>query len=731
MSGHKALMLGCSLAALGGAANAQETVPGQVGEVVVTAQRRSESVQDVPISINVFSQEKLEAAAVQSLPQLAQLTPGLQFQAIGATETPFLRGVGNTISLAGSESTVALVVDGVYISAQAAILKSLASIEAIEVDRGPQGTLFGRNATGGVIQIRTRDPGPARKLDMMVGYGNFDTWEGSIYGSAPISDTLASDISVSARHQDDGWGVNLFNGDDVFKGYDYALRSKSVWRPGEATKVAVILDYEKVRSQHGFATRLPLNGEFGYNQAGRNGFVFTGGFYDVNADFKSGNTTKTGGGSVDWSQDLGLATFRSISAYHQQKWVGTVDFDNTPFPGSHQTFSPDIETYSQEFQLLSPPEGPLTWVLGSYLYRDVSHYAPTFIDYPAGAVVSDTTIDGKLFTNSWALFGQGTYALTEATRFTAGVRYTEDRRRIRNTQSSLGPVPGPLTQTGKDTFPKVTYRFALDHRFTEQVMAYVQVSRGFKSGLFNNQTLQPANSASALVIKPETLDAYEAGFKSDLFDRRLRLNVSAFHYNYQDQQVSAFTGTTRIILNAASSKIDGLDLELVATPTNNLTLTVTGELLDAKYKDFPGAPRFTPAAGPPPLIGNIVTPTDASGNRVVNSPRFTGTFAVDYTVPLEAGKLVLSANLYHNSGYYFDFANLRRHPSFQLLSGSAKFIVGDDGRWDVSIWGNNLLGQEIYASNTPFGLGPQGLFGGDAVVPRAPRTFGVRVGAHF
>ncbi|MDB5425254.1 MAG: TonB-dependent receptor, partial [Phenylobacterium sp.] len=482
MTRLKVLLLGCSLAALGGAAGAQETRAGQVGEVVVTAQRRSESVQDVPISINVFSSEKLAAAAVQNLPQLAQLTPGLQFQAIGATETPFLRGVGNTISLAGSESTVALVVDGVYISAQAAILKSLASIEAIEVDRGPQGTLFGRNATGGVIQIRTRDPGQTPKLDAMIGYGNFATWEGSFYGSTPLSDALASDIAVSARRQSDGWGTNLFNGDDVFKGYDYALRSKSVWRPSEAAKVAVILDYEKVRSQHGFATRLPLNGEFGFNQVGRNGFVFTGGFYDVNANFKSGNTTKTGGGSVDWTQDLGLATFRSISAYHHQRWVGTVDFDNTPFEGSHQTFSPDIETYSQEFQLLSPSEGRFTWVVGSYLYRDVSHYAPTFIDYPAGAVVSDTTIDGKLYTNSWAVFGQGTYKLTDATRFTAGVRYTEDRRRIRNVQSSLGPVPGPLTQTGKDTFPKVTYHFALDHRFTERVMGYVQVSRGFKSG---------------------------------------------------------------------------------------------------------------------------------------------------------------------------------------------------------------------------------------------------------
>lgn len=723
------LLLGASVAAIAGAASAQEAAPSALEEVVVTAQRRSESVQDVPISINVFDEQRLEAAAVQSLPEIARLTPGLQFQAIGATETPFLRGVGNTISLAGSESTVALVVDGVYISAQAAVLRSLANIEAVEVDRGPQGTLFGRNATGGVIQIRTRDPGPEPKLDLMVGYGNFETWEGSFYGSMPLSDTLAADLSVFARDQNEGWGTNLFNGDEVYRGYDYALRSKWVWRPSDATRVAVILDYEKLRSQHGFATRLPRIGEMGLNQRGRNGFVNTGGFYDVNINFDAYNITKTGGGSIDWTQELGFATFRSITAYHKQKWVGKVDFDGTPFDGSHQTFRPTINTYSQEFQLLSPSEGRLTWVLGTYLYRDVSHYAPTFIDYPAGAPLSDTTIDGKLFTTSWAYFGQATYSLTDATRLTAGLRYTEDSRRIRNIQSSLGPVPGPLTQTGKDTFPKITYRLALDHRFSDQVMGYVQVSRGFKSGLFNNQTLQPANSPNALVILPETIDAYEVGVKSDLFDRRLRLNASVFYYDYQDQQVSAFLGTTRIILNAASSEIKGVDVELVAAPTSNLTITANAEWLDAEYQEFPTAPLFTPT--PAPGIGNTVTPFDAAGKKVVNSPRFSGTLAVDYTIPLSSGELVLGANLYHSSSFYFDFANLRRHPSYELLSGTAKWVIGDDGRWDVTLWGSNLLGQKIYASNTPFGLGPAGLFGSDAVVPRAPRTYGVRVGAHF
>ena len=220
------LGLGCVTAALlslpvevGLAQDALQT-NGGLEEVVVSAQRHTEAAQDVPISITALSGSQLAAAGIETLVDVAQVTPGLQFQALGATSVPFLRGVGAAVTSTGSESTVALFVDGVYISAQPASLMSLNNIASVEVDKGPQGTLFGRNATGGVIQVRTRRPSQQSQLEMNIGYGNYGTTDASLYGTTGISATLAADISLTYHNQSDGYGTNLFNGSDVYKGYD-------------------------------------------------------------------------------------------------------------------------------------------------------------------------------------------------------------------------------------------------------------------------------------------------------------------------------------------------------------------------------------------------------------------------------------------------------------------------------------------------------------------------------
>lgn len=707
---------------------------GQLETIVVTAQRRAESAQDVPISIVAYTAEHLEAVNVQSLPQIAQVVPGLQFQAVGATSVPYLRGVGAATTGAGMESTVPLIVDGVYISAQGASLMALTNIESIEVDKGPQGTLFGRNATGGVIQVRTRQPTHEAKLDATVGIGNYETYEGSIYGTTGLSETLAADISLSARDQQDGFGTNQFDGSDIYTSYDYTARSKWLWTPADATEVTVILDYARLRSQTGFATRLPKQGELGLDQRGRGGFQYSGDFYDVDLDFESYSRTKTYGGSVDWLQDLGFANLRSISAYHEQKWVGHLDFDLSPNPGSHQIQEPTYETFSQELQLLSKEDSKLTWVLGAYYYNDVAGYHPAFIDYPAApnpANFQDTTIESEQKTNSWSVFGETKLPLTDATRVTLGLRYTSDDRDAVIAQTAAAPLPPSITQKGSKTFSKVTYRAALDHRFGDSLLGYVQFARGFKSGFFNTLTLQspPGQPTVPLAVDPEVLDAYEIGIKSDWLDNRLRANFSAFYYDYQDQQVNAFLGSTRILLNAAGSDIYGLDFELIALPVNDLRVSFVGSYLHARYSDFPNAPLFTPA--PAPGVGNIVTPVSAKDNDVVNSPTFSGTVAVQYTLPIGARELELNANAYYNDGYYFDFANTRKQDAYTWLNASVKWTFGADNNYDVTVWGANLLEEKVYASVNQVGLGPGGLFGGDSLTPREPRTYGIRFGAHF
>jgi iron complex outermembrane receptor protein len=716
------------------AENAPDTNVGGLDEVVVSAQRRTESAQDVPISITALSGDQLTARGIDSLLEIAQVTPGLQFQAIGATSVPFLRGVGAAVSSSGAEATVALVVDGVYIAAQPASLMSLNNIDSIEVDKGPQGTLFGRNATGGVIQVRTRRPTQESRLDMTVGYGNYQTVDGSLYGTTGITSTLAADISLSYHDQGDGYGTNLFDGSDVYKGYDYVARTKWLWTPTDSTEITFIGDWEKLRSQTGFATRLPRKGELGLDQRGRLGFQYSGGFYDVDLNFPSGNVTQTRGGSVDFLQRFGVANLRSITAYHTQDVVGRVDFDLTPNDGSHQTFKPTEKTFSEELQLLSPDGSKLSWVGGLYFYQDTSGYDPVFINYaqPNGANLHNTTIESEMKTKSYAAFGQTTIPLPFDSRLTLGVRYTNDKRDFRLNQSAAAAPPATVSQVGSETWPKTTFRAGLDHRFSAQALGYVQVSTGFKSGLFNTQTVQsvPGQPASVpLPVQPEKITAYEVGLKSDYLENRLRFNLAAFYYDYKDQQVNAFIGSTRTLLNAASSKIKGIDFELTGKPSDKMTLSWTGSYLHARYDKFPTAPLFVPV--PAPGIGNIATPKDASGNDDVNSPAFTTTLAINYAVPLGTNRIDLNANAYYNSGYFFDFANTRKQGGYTWLNASAKWTFGRNAAYSVTLWGDNLLDREVYSSVNQVGLGPAGLFGGDSITIRPPRTYGVRLGASF
>jgi iron complex outermembrane receptor protein len=727
--------LGLALLAIAGTAIAQSTtnddVPGSIEEILVTAQRRFESSQDVPISIDVFKAERLGAAGVLALPELNVVTPGLQFQRAGATTSPFLRGVGAQTSTAGSESALALFVDGVYIAAQGASLMSLSNIDSVEVDKGPQGTLFGRNATAGIIQVTTKRPSHDPTAEITLGYGNYDTADATLYATAGVTSNVAADIALSMHRQFDGYGTNLFTGRPIYRDWDYTGRTKWLYTPSDDTEVTLILDYEQLRDEGGFASRLPRLGELGLNQRGRGGFQFSGGFYDVDSDAPGFNHTTTWGGSINALHDLGFAKFRSISAYHEQRWVGLTDLDLTPNFGTVDVFRPHQETTSQEFQLLSPDneQSRVKWVAGTYLYHDLSKYDPTNILYGAGPL-SNTTIYGSLLTNSWAIFGQGTIRLAPKTHLTLGIRYTEDDRSINDEQTSVGPIPGTLAQRGDASFPKVTYRAALDHRFTDEVMSYVQFSTGFKSGFFNNQALQspPGRPTTPLAIEPESIRAYEIGLKSDLLDRRLRVNVSSFYYEYDNEQVNAFLGPVRILLNAANAQLHGVDFDVQAAATRRLSLSFNGEYLSAHYKDFPGAPLFI--ATPAPGIGNTVVPLDAGGKIMINAPEFTATLAGNYSIPFRDSTLALDANLYYNSGYYFDFANTRKQGGYPWLNASAKFVA-PSGKWDVMLWGKNLTGEEVLAQDGLIGTGPGKLFGGDALVPSKPRTFGVRFGAHF
>jgi len=724
-SGAIALLAVSAVATGARAQAASETAAGTVGEVVVTAQRRSEAAQDVPIALTVQTAEALQNAGAARYEDIAVLTPGLQFQAIGATQMPFLRGVGATTSAAGSEAGVALYVDDVYFPSSPASMMSLNNIDSVAVLRGPQGTLFGRNATGGVVQITTRRPGPTPRFDASLGYGNHDTKEGSLYASMPLSDSVAADIAISARNVDGGWGRNLFKDDPVFQTYDRAARTRWEFTVGPNTQLTLSGQYFRTKSEHGFSSTRLGPGELGQNERYTGGVIATEGFYDVDLDGFSGNSTKVYGVSARVVHSLGFADFKSVTAFTRMKYDGWVDFDFTRAFATYVNITPNENTYSQEFQLASPSESesPLKWVTGVYLYRDAAQYDNQRTFVPG---VFTQFLNTKQNTKSWSVFGQVDYNITEATEVTLGIRYNRDRREFFGGTLTVRPVGAAVAapSSGARTFDGTTYKIGLNHHFNDDLMAYIGYTTGFKSGFFSTQTIQvvPGQPTVALPVNPEKVKSVEGGFKSILADRKLRLNASAFYYDYSDLQMNAFlNNTTRVTLNVKKAEIYGLDVDAEWHVNDQLYFTLAAEWLHARYTDFANAPFFTPRTAAPwgllPSIGN------AKGNHITNAPDFTATLGANYTVPLESGELSFNGTAFYNGGFYFEPMNRLHQKSFVTINSTVKWTSAE-GRYEIALWGRNLADEKVYASANP-------TIGGDAAEPREPRSFGVRVGVHY
>jgi iron complex outermembrane receptor protein len=689
-----------------------------VEDIVVTANRRQERLQDVPIAVTAISGDLGQKLGISSSSSLAAGVPGLTFNTQGNTATPFIRGIGNPSGAIGQEATVSTYVDGVYIASPQAMLFTFNNIDRVEVLKGPQGTLFGRNATGGVINIITRKPSFTPKLEAEVGYGSYDTLSGSAYASTGLSETLAFDVAAVASHQRDGWGTNLATGGEVFRDRNVAVRSKLLWEPSTRTSVTLMGDYSFSRTEIG------LNTHQAEGTVGLGGIVYEG-HYNIRNVPNTYSRVRQGGVSAHIEQDLDWARIVSISAYRDVKGVYTVDQDASAPVIVDATLRSRETSFTQELQLLSASDSSIQWLLGGYYLRGSAAYTPlTLKGLAFGGAVID--IAGKQTTDSYAGFGQATAALLESTKLTLGLRYTSDSREVEGSTTASGFLVGSATQ--KARFNKLTWRVALDHRFSEEAMVYASFNRGFKSGTFN------VISYASPPVRPEVLDAYEVGLKTDLLGRRLRFNASMFYYDYQNIQVDSIVNGGTILLNAASARVKGADFEVTAVPIDGLTLGAGGSYIDGKYKSFPDAPYYnslpgggnelasTPGSCPAgsPFTGNGC---DASGNRTVQTPEFTFNVSAAYEVKRDSGTYDANINLYHNSGFKWSVDNRLTEPSYQLLNGSIGWRSPDD-RFSVRVWAANLL-------NTQYHVLVVHELPGDHASPAAPRTYGVKLGFKF
>lgn len=700
------------IAQTGGAAGADA---GQLEEIVVTAQKREQNLQKVPISVTAIGGEKLETRGIEAVTDLGTSVSGLTFQRVNGIVLPFLRGIGNTGNAAGNEPSVATYVDGIYYPRPISSFFDLKNVERVEVLKGPQGTLFGRNSTGGVINIITRDPSHNTAFSASASYGRFNAVQGDAYFTTGLGETMAIDLSVSGKTSD-GFGKNIATGGRY--GYEDSIlvRSKLLWEPHDETRVIVSGFYSgsKQSSQRasfpGYPSRSFLTGTILRPE--------TISFWDGTDSENSRDIFKVYGANLRVEQGLSFAKLTSITSYTHSYEDSIYDGDFLPQKDFVAQGKGPVDVFSQEIQISNKKDSSIDWILGLYYYNNKTSYdsltfkGPLFQFAPPGG---DFNSPAQQKIESLAAFAQATVEVAQSLSLTGGIRYTHDDLRGSGQFQLLGPPATPFVSPvpdGHDKIGKVTFKAALAYQFTPDVLGYLSFSRGYKAGNFNLLTY-----GSDKPTDPETIDAYEAGFKTELFDRRVRLNGAAFYYKVAHPQVALIKGQTIFFSNAGGSEVKGAEFDAEFVIVHGFTARAGATYLDSKYTDYLGAPASIPDivnGGSIPVAGGI----DARGNRTPLAAKLTFNLGADLTIPTSVGDVTLTADWYHNSGYFFEPDNLLRQNAYEMINAQMRWKISPS--YAVRLFGRNLANERIIAGAASY-QGPTG-FG---YVPAAPRTWGI------
>ncbi|GGB92927.1 TonB-dependent receptor [Novosphingobium endophyticum] len=711
----------------------EQTTSRGLSEIIVTAQRRAENLQEVPIAIAAVTAEALDRAGINETNTISQIVPSVNFQRSGASGLFFVRGVGTTNASVGDEGSNAFYVDGVYVPDLSGTVTQFNNIERIEVLKGPQGTLFGRNAFGGLIHIITKEPGETFEASGEAGLANYETVHGKLYVGGPIAENLSMDLALTGYDQGKGWGRNLTVDRDIKKMQYWGARSKLVWRATDDVKVTLGGDYYDMDDN----TAIGWSIDEDYPSRGFTGPVFSVGSMDTQANDYSLTKLESWGINGTIEADLGPVSLTSISSVRDSKNVSDFDVDGGPLPWLRIAFTSGSRAYQQELRLASNDTDPLSWQVGAFYLRSEVFNRSMFSGLGLSPL-SGLFIDATLDTDSYAGFGEVSYKITPTTTITGGIRYTEDIRKLGGGQSPIvGTTMLPQIPTeDKISYGKFTYRAALRQELSEDISVYASYNRGFKAGTYSLQS--PANAP----VNPQFIDAFEIGVKSELFNRMLRLNASVFHYdisNYQIRSAALSNLGSAVLLNAASVKVDGLDVEFEAAPMDSLRLFGGFTLLDSRFDNFgaPGSDFQAPFIYPLPAVCDAPgtsdpgtstgTPTggfltclgDASGLQTPGAPDFTASLGMSYSVDLD-DRRSLRFNLLgsYNSGFPFESDGTLRQKEYALLNGSVAYWVTEN--WGVEIWGKNITGTKYFQQKISTGLGA-------TTARAAPSTYGVTV----
>lgn len=744
----RSLLIGTGAVALlwtGSAVAQTETEPQEdasarrLESIVVTAQKRAEDVQDVPIAITALSSSTLEKQRVTDVTSLDNLVPGLRIAAADAAANPkiFIRGAGLNDFNPTSSSGVGLYADGVYIGSPLAQFSTFYDLDRVEVLRGPQGTLYGRNTTGGAINVISKRPTFSPEGYASVEAGNFGSVElNAAYGGPIVGDKLAFRIAGQYA-EDDGYSTNAVTGNKVNNTARYAVRGSLLYTPDDLTDILLTVN---TFSNRGGAVQPKSRQLFPADPsaAGPDGvcapaFFRSGlctdalGFADTSADPYTITADVEGKDKVDlWSaaltidREIGDLTLTSITAYQDVERSAHENTDSSPLQMLEAFYNNTQEQFSQELRLASDGER-LKWVVGGYYMKDTttsdSAYdilrilRPLFItpENPTGVSPENSVIYlGYPYTqktDSYAIFGQADYELAPGLILTAGLRWSADEKSMDYSTIAEGVLPVFSYQADK-TFSDWSGKIGLKYDLTDTTNIYASYSRGYKSGGFFG-----GNADSPEQIAPyenETVNAYEIGSKSDLWDNRLRMNLSGFYYDYQDIQAYSTVErnglTVQVLDNAAGAEMYGAEAEFTVMPIENLDLSLGLAWLHAEYGEYNS-------------LGD-----DYSGNQMPQAPEYSLTSRAAYAIHTKTGVVITpSIDVSYRSKVYFDSTMRERLSDPELwLVGAELSVMSPDGSIEAGLWGRNLTDEAYLTSANPIDS-----LGVDLLTYSRPRSAGL------
>ncbi len=653
------------------------------GEIIVTAQRRAERMTDVPITMTNLDSDALTRDGVKSLADIGSVMSGLRFDTRGGSAQATIRGVGTSIALAGAASNVGIYVDGFNAVNPLSTDFQLLNVENIQVLKGPQGTLFGRNTTAGAILVTTSKPSTATKAIVEASYGSYNTQQIQGYATTGLSDRVAVDVAAILS-KGDGFVTNLFTNDDKVGRYrNWSVRVGLNIDLTDNFSALFRYNHSHVNDPQDILYGVySLNGVPIATAASTNapGAIIATKRGTIAADdpviYRS--ATDWFQGTLSW--DLGFATLTSYTQYRKDsspQKTSSTDLTNL----KQSTLNVEIyaKTFTQELLLASKPGTPLQWTTGLFYFD----YNDRWISQTATTGPLLPNLDTGVNPKSMAAYADVTYELTDKLFFTGGIRYTHDKTVNAFFATTTARTDFPALKTNRLT-PRAVVRYKLNALSN----VFASFSRGYKAAIYN------VGGLTTVPIKPESLSAFEVGYKYS--DPKLSFNLSSYYYKYKDQQLSSsqMIGTIRtsLINNAASSTIYGVDGDIRYKFSRAFDANVSASWNHARYGSFPTSPLFVQASN-----GTYSSfPSDASGFHMLRSPDFTATAGARYSADLAGGELVLSSNLYYTSKFYFDAAQQVPQKSYTTVGLRAEWTDKSD-RFTFAVYGNNVTDAKYYS----------------------------------